>query len=164
MTLKGGNDDPPMAVAVPITNSVSTSYAVPSIPPPAFNGTSYAVPSAPPPAFNPAVASAPAVIGTITTTSYTIPPPSASAPAHAPAIMYGSLGRRSVAVQCPFCHGQTVTRTRDQMNGVTIIATIGLLFLFWPLFWIPLCMPSFKTTNHFCTRCHQKISETDPCS
>jgi hypothetical protein len=158
MTMKGGNDDPPMAVAVPITNSVSTSYAVPSVP---------SAPPAPPPAFNPA-ASAPAAIGTTTTTSYTIPPPSASAPAHipthAPAIMYGSLGRRSVAVQCPFCRAQTVTRTRDQMNFVTIIAVIVMLFLFWPLFWIPLCMPSCKTTNHFCTRCHQKISETDPCS
>jgi hypothetical protein len=147
MTVKGGNDDPPMAVAVPITNSVSTPYCVPSAPPAAFNGA----------------ASAPAAT-TTTTTSYTVPPPQASAPAPAPAIMYGSLGRSSVAVQCPFCRAQTVTRTRDQIDGVTMIACVVLLFLFWPLFWLPLCMPSCKSTNHFCPRCHQKISKTDPCS
>jgi hypothetical protein len=146
MTVKGGNDDPLMAVAVPITNSVSTSYAVPSAPPAAFNEA----------------ASAPAA--TTTTTSYTVTPPRASTPAPASSILYGSLGRSSVAVQCPFCRAQTVTRTRNQIDGVTIIAIMVVLFLFWPLFWIPLCMPSCKSTNHFCTKCHQKISKTDPCS
>jgi hypothetical protein len=148
MTVRNGNDDPSMAVAVPITNSVSTySYAVPSAPPATFDGA----------------ASAPAA--TTTTTSYTISPPSASTPAPAPAIMYGgSLGRNSVAVQCPFCRAQTVTRTRNQIDAVTLIVVVVMLFLFWPLFWLPLCMPSCKSTNHFCTHCHQKIAKTDPCS
>jgi hypothetical protein len=148
MTVRGGNDDPPMAVAVPITNSVSTSYA-------------YAVPSVPPAAFDSA-ASAPAA--TTTTTSYTVPPPRASTPAPAPSILYGSLGRSSVAVQCPFCRAQTVTRTRNNIDGVTMIAVVVMCFLFWPLLWLPLCMPNCKSTNHFCTHCHQKIAKTDPCS
>jgi hypothetical protein len=148
MTVRGGNDDPPMAVVVPITNGVSTSYALPSAPPAAFDGA----------------ASAPAAMHTTTTTSYTVPPPSASTPAPAPSIMYGSLGRSSVAVQCPFCRAQTVTRTRNQIDGVTMLVVVVMLFLFWPLFWLPLCMPSCKATNHFCTHCHQKIARTDPCS
>jgi hypothetical protein len=148
MTVKYGNDDPPMAVAVPITNSVNTSYAEPSAPPAIFNGA----------------ASAPAT-ATTTTTSYTIPPHGASTPAPTPAITFGgSLGRSPVAVQCPFCRAQTVTRTRNQIDGVTIIIVVVLLFLFWPLFFLPLCMPSCKSTNHFCTHCHQKIAKTEACS
>ena len=167
--MMGGNANPPMAVAVavpipitngvPITNGMSTSCAVPSAPPAAFAGA----------------ASAPATTTTITTTSYTIPPPSASTsytvppphastPAPAPSMMIGGLGRYSAAIQCPFCRAQTVTRTRNRIDGLTMIAVVVMCFLFWPLFWLPLCMPSCKSTKHYCMHCNQKIAKTDPCS
>jgi lipopolysaccharide-induced tumor necrosis factor-alpha factor len=170
MTIRDSN--PPMVVGVPITNGVPAStsyaYAVPYVPSAAFNPAASA-PAAPTTTtiasytIPPPVASAP-VPATTTTTIYTIPPPVASAPAPTGTMLPGSLGRNSIAVQCPFCSAQTVTRPRNKIDGGTMIAVVIMCFLFWPLFWLPLCMPSCKSTNHYCRHCHRKIAKTNPCT
>lgn len=72
--------------------------------------------------------------------------------------------RNPVTQTCPNCSQTVPTRTREQVNGLTIVAVIVLLFLFWPLFWLPLCMPSCKATEHYCSNCNYKIGTADPCT
>jgi lipopolysaccharide-induced tumor necrosis factor-alpha factor len=74
------------------------------------------------------------------------------------------LGRNPTSLVCPYCQQPTVTRTADQVDGITILLCILLLLLFWPLFWLPLCIPSCKATHHYCTKCNKKLGKTDPCS
>jgi hypothetical protein len=50
------------------------------------------------------------------------------------------------------------------MIGVqTIVAVLILLFVFWPLCWIPLCIPSCRRTNHYCghLECRRKVGHAD---
>jgi len=79
-------------------------------------------------------------------------------------MVYGHLGRRSQHLQCPFCQQVVVTRTRDRIDGITIVFVIVLCILFWPLFWLPFCMPKCKSVHHYCPRCQTKVGVTDPCS
>jgi hypothetical protein len=89
----------------------------------------------------------PTTASTTTTTTYTIPAPAAAAQTTA-RLMIRNLGRTEKGMQCPHCQRQMVTRVRDQADCVTIVVVIILLFLFWPLFWLPLCVPCCKTTVH----------------
>ena len=95
---------------------------------------------------------------TITTTTYTTPPPSGM-----PAI---GLGRFPCQLTCPYCNHRMCTRTRDQVTGLTIAIMVIVVLLFWPLFWLPLCMPSCKATEHYCGNgsCNRKVGQVEPCN
>lgn len=144
------NIDPPMVAAVPASMG-DGSYG-------ALEAELATVPVSSP---------APAVTSTTTTSAtYTIPASSngnVNAQHHSTTSTMG-IGRKSVSFVCPFCRAQMVTRTKTQIGGVTVIAVVLLLLLFWPLFWLPLCLPSCKTTNHYCSSCNRCIAKADPCS
>jgi LITAF-like zinc ribbon domain len=101
---------------------------------------------------------------TTTTTTYVIPAPGAAAAAStgggAAVGANGkliNLGRDPKRLQCPFCNEHTVTRARHQIDVFTIVMVVMLVFLFWPVCWLPLVLPGCKTTEHFCSHCQRKV-------
>ena len=81
-----------------------------------------------------------------------------------PRIVYGHLGRYECGMQCPFCETTMVTHTKTSCDGMTLLFVLILLILFWPLFWLPLCMPKCKRVHHYCSYCQRKVGVTEPCS
>lgn len=79
-------------------------------------------------------------------------------------VVFDHLGRTSAFLKCPYCDTHTMTIARSHIDGLTIVFVVILLFLFWPLFWVPLCMPACKSTRHKCANCHKLVGETYPCS
>lgn len=79
-------------------------------------------------------------------------------------VVYGHLGRHSTRMTCPFCEKNILTKTRDRIDGMTIIFVILICLLFWPLFWLPFCMPKCKSVHHYCPQCKSKVGVTDPCT
>ena len=79
-------------------------------------------------------------------------------------IVYGHLGRHGQRIQCPFCQQLITTRTRNRIDGMTVICVIVLLILCWPLFWLPFCIPKCKAVHHSCPKCRNKVGVTEPCS
>jgi len=75
-----------------------------------------------------------------------------------------NFGRSAAAVTCPYCNRNGVTALRSKIDGITIVAIVVLLFLFWPLFWLPLCIPGCKRTDHYCQHCGKKLGEVSACS
>lgn len=72
--------------------------------------------------------------------------------------------RRPVTIDpCPYCGVKTRTSVTIGPNIVTWIMVIVLLLVFWPLFWLPLCMDSCKRTKHSCSKCGGEIGEIEPC-
>jgi hypothetical protein len=82
----------------------------------------------------------------------------------APTNLY-QLGRGSAGLQCPHCKRQTITVVRDFIGVGTVVAIVILAVFFWPLCWLPLCIPSCKRTHHFCgqSTCGRKVGETSVC-
>ena len=96
---------------------------------------------------------------TAATTTYTTPPPTGNGGG----FIYG-LEHAPCRLNCPFCAVEMTTTTQEQVAGVTIVAVVILLLVFWPLFWLPLCLPSCKTVKHYCTHCHRKVGQAEACS
>ena len=67
-------------------------------------------------------------------------------------------------ITCPYCKHQGVTRTSEMIDTMTIVAVIVLLLLFWPLFWLPLCMPGCKATEHYCANCNRVVGKAEACT
>jgi LITAF-like zinc ribbon domain len=82
----------------------------------------------------------------------------------APIIIYGHLGRYECSMQCPFCSKVIMTQTKTRCDGVTWLFVLILFFVFWPLCWLPLCMPRCQRVHHSCPSCHRKVGITEPCS
>ena len=82
----------------------------------------------------------------------------------APMIIYGHLGRYECHMQCPFCSNLILTQTKTRSDGITWLFVLILLFVFWPLCWLPLCMPRCQRVHHSCPSCHRKVGITEPCS
>uniref|UniRef100_A0A7S1DE21 LITAF domain-containing protein n=1 Tax=Cyclophora tenuis TaxID=216820 RepID=A0A7S1DE21_CYCTE len=74
------------------------------------------------------------------------------------------LGRYSTRITCPFCHENVMTRTESHVTKWTIAASIFMIMAFWPLFWLPFCMPVCKATDHYCTRCNRKVGRGSECT
>jgi hypothetical protein len=74
------------------------------------------------------------------------------------------LYRESCATTCPNCKAQVRTRVTHQADTITLVAVIALILLFFPLFWLPLCLPSCKSTEHYCSACNFRISKQEACS
>jgi len=80
--------------------------------------------------------------------------------------LHSNLGRRAHGLRCPHCQRETVTIVEDRIGIGTIIAIVMLAIFFWPLCWLPLCMPSCKRTQHYCGHdtCNKKVGVTHVCS
>lgn len=63
---------------------------------------------------------------------------------------------------CPFCSQSARTRVRTAPNWATWISGLILLFVFWPICWIPFVADSMKQTDHFCTSCQNKVGTVGP--
>ena len=76
------------------------------------------------------------------------------------------LGRNPTGLHCPHCGRQTITTIRDIVGVGTILGVIVMTILFFPLFWVPFCIPSCRRTHHYCghTQCRQKVGETRVCA
>ena len=77
-----------------------------------------------------------------------------------------NLGRQPFGIQCPHCQRETITIVEDRIGVGTIIAAVMLAIFFWPLCWLPFCVPSCKRTYHFCGHdpCRKRIGITHVCA
>ncbi len=77
-----------------------------------------------------------------------------------------NLGRTPYGIQCPHCNRETITIVEDRVGTGTILATVALVIVFWPLCWIPFCLPTCKQTYHFCGHksCRKRIGVTQVCA
>jgi LITAF-like zinc ribbon domain len=77
-----------------------------------------------------------------------------------------TLGRNATGLLCPYCQRQTVTIVEDYVGVGTVVAVIILAILFWPICWLPLCVPTCKRTHHYCGHptCQKKVGETRVCA
>jgi len=64
---------------------------------------------------------------------------------------------------CPICQTPGRTRVRTFPNWMTWLLVLALLFIFWPLCWIPLVTDSMKQTDHYCMACQQRVGSIGPC-
>jgi hypothetical protein len=80
--------------------------------------------------------------------------------------LHNNLGRNSTGLQCQHCGKETVTSVRDMVGVTTVVAVIVLAVLFWPLLWVPFCVPSCKKTSHYCGHdgCRKKVGVTQSCA
>ena len=80
--------------------------------------------------------------------------------------IYTQLGRNPTGLQCPHCGRQSVTVVEDYVGVGTVVCVIVLAILFWPLCWLPLCVPTCKRTHHYCghQECQKKVGETRVCA
>jgi hypothetical protein len=63
---------------------------------------------------------------------------------------------------CPHCGLESRTKVRTFPSFITWAMSILLLFLFWPLCWVPLVVDRLKQTDHFCALCDQKVGTVQP--
>mmetsp|Transcript_19325 Transcript_19325/g.36482 ORF Transcript_19325/g.36482 Transcript_19325/m.36482 type:complete len:179 (-) Transcript_19325:137-673(-) len=74
------------------------------------------------------------------------------------------LSRDPVPLQpCMHCGRNGRTRVTTSPNWVTWCLVGLLLFLFWPLFFLPLVMNSTRRSVHRCNMCDEKIAVIQPC-
>ena len=80
--------------------------------------------------------------------------------------LHNNLGRNSTGLQCQHCGKETVTSVKDMVGVTTVVAVIVLALLFWPLLWVPFCVPSCKKTSHYCGHvgCRKKVGVTQSCA
>lgn len=83
-----------------------------------------------------------------------------------PGVLRSDLGARSVMIMCGHCHHTGKTKLTQQIGSCTFISIILLLFLVFPLFWIPFICPSCKDTEHTCSNCGRVVgkSQAECCS
>ena len=79
--------------------------------------------------------------------------------------LHNNLGRNSTGLQCQHCGKETVTSVKDMVGVTTVVAVIVLALLFWPLLWVPFCVPSCQETSHYCGHvgCRKKVGVTQSC-
>ena len=71
--------------------------------------------------------------------------------------------RPQILAQCPQCYVYNArTRIRTYPSLATWCACLALLFIFWPLCWLPLVMDSMKQTDHYCLVCGKMVGSLPP--
>ena len=63
--------------------------------------------------------------------------------------------------ECPHCLQESRTRVKVTPSWKTWAAGGCLVFVFWPLCWLPLVVDSCKTTEHFCVKCGAQVAKMD---
>ncbi|CAF1481437.1 unnamed protein product [Rotaria sordida] len=65
--------------------------------------------------------------------------------------------RKPVGLVCPRCGATVETRVKAEMTPVTWMCVLLFLCCTFCLFWIPLCVPVFKKTTHYCPYCNSAL-------
>mmetsp|Transcript_15681 Transcript_15681/g.32435 ORF Transcript_15681/g.32435 Transcript_15681/m.32435 type:complete len:155 (+) Transcript_15681:122-586(+) len=120
-----------------------------------------------PPASNPEYTAVPTQFSAAPQARSTLTVPSGSATrTRSQTRLKKNLGRQSFGLKCPHCKRETITIVEDRIGMGTIVATIIIAIMFWPLCWLPFCMPTCKRTYHFCghDECNKKIGVTHVCA
>jgi lipopolysaccharide-induced tumor necrosis factor-alpha factor len=169
--------DPQMVIGTAPSTAMNQFHA--SAPPAALSSSapsplnSNSTRTTPPPQF---YASAPPKIPTVKVVGTPIPPASAtvqkttipeqSVKQSIPTPNVEINARHPIRLDaCPYCNTKNMkTKTVTSPNLVTCIAVLIILLLFWPLFWIPLCMNQCMNTKHFCSECERELDEIEPLS
>ena len=63
---------------------------------------------------------------------------------------------------CMHCGQNSRTRVETHPNWVTWVSVLALLFVFWPLCWLPLVWNCSRQSDHYCQSCHQWIGTIHP--
>ena len=153
--VEAANADLPVAVAVFADGEPTSTYAgpVPSAPPQSQvqMGTMVTLPAAPPlpnqqqkqPQYHQVV------------------PPQ---PQQQQQQGHSVIGRNPRPLQpCMHCGRNGRTRVTTAPNWVTWCLVGLLLFLFWPLFFLPLVMNSTRKSIHYCNMCNEEVAVIQPC-
>ncbi|CAD8073515.1 unnamed protein product [Paramecium primaurelia] len=56
-------------------------------------------------------------------------------------------------IKCFKCGWLGVTKVKNKIGKATLCASLLLLVLFCPLFWLPCCLKSCQDKVHFCQSC-----------
>ena len=93
-----------------------------------------------------------------------VPAPVPTTNNNARILLHRNLGRSPTGLKCPHCHRETITIVEEQVGMITISVTILLAIVFWPLCWLPFCVPSCQRTIHYCGHdsCRKKVGFTSP--
>jgi hypothetical protein len=159
---KGMEDDTPIpiitdVVVIPLEDKTTSKFATTA-------PTNITIPSGSAVASNPnsTVATTTATHNTTTATNRT----TTDAASGSRIQLHNNLGRNSTGLQCHHCGKETVTSVRDLVGVTTVVAVIVLALLFWPLCWVPFCVPSCKKTSHYCGHvgCRKKVGVTQSCA
>jgi hypothetical protein len=62
-------------------------------------------------------------------------------------ILRSDLGNKPVMVKCGHCSHTGMTNTKSQMGACTFGSAFALLFLFFPLIWLPFVVPSVSSLS-----------------
>jgi hypothetical protein len=62
-------------------------------------------------------------------------------------ILRSDLGNKPVMVKCGHCTHTGMTKTTSQMGACTFGSAFALLFLFFPLVWLPFVLPKVSSLN-----------------
>ena len=68
--------------------------------------------------------------------------------------------RKATMSKCPHCGFEGTTRAEGQIGTWTIVNTVALLILFWPLSWVALVLGAScgcQQVNHTCAKCSKPI-------
>ena len=63
--------------------------------------------------------------------------------------------------QCPNCHQESRTRISTYPTWQTWTASGVMVFVFWPICWVPLVLDNCKQTDHYCVLCQTKVGEVE---
>jgi len=75
---------------------------------------------------------------------------------------YVGMGRMPSEITCPYCGKSGLTRVKDKIVNWTFGLVALICLVFWPLFWVPFCVPGCKMTRHKCEHCLKILAETPP--
>lgn len=73
------------------------------------------------------------------------------------------LPRHSTSVVCPSCRQNVLTRVSHEAGLLTFCASGALCFFFFPLFWLPCCVPGCKDAVHYCPNCGAVVGTSSAC-
>jgi hypothetical protein len=72
-------------------------------------------------------------------------------------VVDGSLPSFPILVTCPNCNRNVTTVVDTTPGPGTWCGSAMLCIFFWPLFWLPFCVPEMQDQYHFCPACGAQI-------
>ncbi|CAD8164139.1 unnamed protein product [Paramecium octaurelia] len=67
--------------------------------------------------------------------------------------------RFPIQIKCQFCQQVGITRIQNRIGDGTICASILVLLLCWPLFWLPCCLEDCQDRIHLCQSCGKVVGK-----
>ncbi len=73
-----------------------------------------------------------------------------------------TLAREPMMIRiCPNCQQESRTRITTYPTWQTWTAAGVLVFVFWPVCWIPLVLDNCKKTDHYCVLCQARVGQVE---